>query len=433
MERKPKQIGTGARRRDAMRCTGRGEDVRAMAGPAAWRQARWLFAPATLFLVLICALPAAAQEALRIGYLAMRVLPRMPASFLDPPPADEGVQGARLGLEDNATTGRFTGQRFVLEERLTTDPEAALEAFRELAGSGLRLVVADLPAELLLRVAGLPEADGVTLLNVSAADDALRNEACRANLLHLAPSRGMLTDALVQFLVVKRWRNIFLAVGPNEDDRLYAEAVRRSARKFGARIVADREWTHQPGAQRTDTGHVSIAAEAARFTQGAPAHDVVVVADETGFWGDSLAYRTTEPRPVAGTHGLTPTHWARPHEQWGATQLQRRFLAHAGRWMTPLDHAAWLALRAIGEGATRSRSIDPAAVMAHLRGPRFDLAGFKGARLSFRAWDGQLRQPILLAEPRALVSVSPQTGFQHRSSELDTLGTDQPETRCRIR
>ncbi len=383
--------------------------------------------------LLFAAWPALAQDTLRIGYVSMRVPVRLPATFLDPPPEDEGIQGARLGAEDNSTTGRFTGQRFALEERATSDPEAAAEAFRGLVAGGVRLILADVPADLLTRMADLEEAQGVTVLNVAAPDDALRNEACRANILHFPPSRAMLADALVQYLVVKRWRSIFLAVGPNEGDRLYAEAVRRAAAKFGARIVADRPWTHQPGAQRTDTGHVSIAAEAARFTQGAPAHDVIVVADETGFWGDGLAYRTAEARPIAGTHGLTPTLWARPHEQWGATQLQRRFLARAGRWMTPRDHAAWLALRAVGEGATRSRSTDPASVTAYLRDPRFELAGFKGTRLSFRDWDGQLRQPILLAEARALVSVSPQPGFQHRHSELDTLGTDRPETRCRIR
>jgi ABC transporter substrate binding protein (PQQ-dependent alcohol dehydrogenase system) len=395
--------------------------------------ARWIQRAIVLAAMVFVMGSAMAEEAMRVGYVAMRQPVRMPATFLDPPPQDEGVQGARLGMEDNATTGRFTGQRFLLDERLTTDPEAALEAFRELLRGGTRLVLADLPAELMLRFADSPEAATATLLNISAADDALRNEECRGNLLHIPPSRAMLADSLIQFLVVKRWRNIFLAVGPAEGDRLYAEAVRRAARKFGARIVADRPWTHQPGAQRTDTGHLSIAAEAARFTQGAGAHDVIVVADEAGQWGDGLAYRTSEPRPVAGTHGLTPTIWARPHEQWGATQLQRRFLARAGRWMTARDHAAWLAARAVGEAATRTTSTDPVEVVRYLRDSRFELAGFKGTRLTFRDWDGQLRQPILLAEPRALVSVSPQPGFQHQFSELDTLGTDRPETRCRTR
>ena len=382
------------------------------------------------------AAPARANEVvspLRVGFVALRVPQRLPNTFLDPPPEDEGVQGARLGLADNETTGRFTGQRFALEERAAREPEEALEAVRALLAAGVRLLVADLPAPLLLQAADLPEATGATLLNAGAADDALRNEECRRNLLHVLPSRAMLADALAQFLAAKRWRNVFLAVGPGEGDRLYAEAVRRAARKFGLRVVADKPWTHDPGAQRTDTGHLSTAAEAARFTQGAPSYDVLVVADEAGFWGDNLAWRTTDPRPVAGTHGLSPALWARPHEQWGATQLQRRFRARANRWMTAGDHAAWLAVRAVGEAATRARSADPAAVSAYLRGPEFTVAGFKGTRLSFRDWDGQLRQPILLAGPRELVSVSPQPGFQHQFSELDTLGTDKPETRCRFR
>ena len=381
------------------------------------------------------AAPAAEEAAppLGVGYVSLRAPQRVPNTFLDPPPEDEGVQGARLGLADNETTGRFTGQRFALEERAARGPEEALDAVRGLLAAGLRFVVADLPAPVLLQAADLPEAASATLLNAAAPDDALRNEECRRNLLHVPPSRAMLADALAQFLAVKRWRNLFLASGPGEGDRLYAEAVRRAARKFGLRVVADKPWTHDPGAQRTDTGHVSVAAEAARFTQGAPSYDMLVVADEAGFWGDNLAWRTTDPRPVAGTQGLVPTLWARPHELWGATQLQRRFRARANRWMTPRDHAAWLALRAVGEAATRARSTDPAAVAAYLRGPEFELAGFKGSRLSFRAWDGQLRQPILLAGPRELVSVSPQPGFQHQFSELDTLGTDRPETRCRFR
>jgi ABC transporter substrate binding protein (PQQ-dependent alcohol dehydrogenase system) len=374
-----------------------------------------------------------AEATLQIGYLGFSIQHEMPNTFLDPPPNDEGVQGARLGIADNATTGRFTGQRFELQEKRVSDPEAVGPALRELASAGIRLVVADLPAAQLLEAADMPEARGMTLFNMRAPDDALRNESCRRNLLHLLPSRAMLADALAQFLSARRWRNLVLVVGPSEGDKLYAEAVRKAARKFQLRIVADKPWTFDPGARRVDTGHYGAAAEVARFTQGLAAHDTVVVADEAGDWGDEIAYRTTEPRLVAGTQGLVPTNWARPHEQWGATQLQRRFRTRAQRWMLPADHAAWLALRAIGEAATRSRTTDPDAVVARIREPGFELAGFKGVPLSFRDWDGQLRQPVLLAHDHAVVSVSPQPGFQHQFSEMDTLGTDRPETKCRFR
>jgi ABC transporter substrate binding protein (PQQ-dependent alcohol dehydrogenase system) len=67
-----------------------------------------------------------------------------------------------------------------------------------------------------------------------------------------------------------------------------------------------------------------------------------------------------------------------------------------------------------------------------MRGKDFDVAGFKGTKLTFRDWDGQLRQPVLLADARSLVSVSPQQGFLHQFSELDTLGVDRPETKCHM-
>ena len=58
-------------------------------------------------------------------------------------------------------------------------------------------------------------------------------------------------------------------------------------------------------------------------------------------------------------------------------------------------------------------------------GGEFALAGFKGVPLSFRLWDGQLRQPVLLATERSLVAVAPIDGFLHQKNALDTLGFDQ--------
>ena len=144
-------------------------------------------------------------------------------------------------------------------------------------------------------------------------------------------------------------------------------------------------------------------------------------------------YRTWEPRPVAGTQGLTPASWHRTHERWGAAQLQSRFRKMTGRFMTALDYGVWAPIRAIGEAATRSKSTDFDKISAYIKGPDFELAGFKGQKLTFRDWNGQLRQPVLLSAPKALVSVSPQQGYLHQRSHLDTLGYDEPESACRMR
>jgi ABC transporter substrate binding protein (PQQ-dependent alcohol dehydrogenase system) len=384
-----------------------------------------------LVLIVVAADASAGEETVRIGWLSQEVKRTLPLSYLDQPPQDEGVQGARLGIADNDTTGHFTGQSFTLTEALVPEDGGVAAGLRELAAKGIRLVVTDLPASELLSVAGMPEAAGMTFFDAGSADDRLRGEDCRANILHLLPSRAMLADALVQYLVAKRWQGLLLVVGRGGGDREFAGDIRHAALKFQARIVQEKPWSFVPGARRTDTGHFAIQAEVARFTQGI-AYDVLVVADEEDEFGDELSYRTFDPRPVAGTQGLIPTAWARPHEQWGATQLQERFLRQSRRWMTERDYAAWMAVRAIGEAATRSKSADAAAIVALMHSDRFELAAYKGARLSFRSWDGQLRQPVLLADARSLVSVSPQPGFLHQFSELDTLGIDKPETKCRM-
>src|SRR5271170_4868865 len=384
-----------------------------------------------LVLIVVAADASAGEEMVQIGWLSQAVKRGLPLSYLDQPPQDEGLQGARLAIADNDTTGHFTGQSFTLTEAIVPENGDVAAGLRELAAKGIRLVVTDLAAPELLSVAGMPEAAGITFFNAGSADDRLRGEDCRANILHLLPSRAMLADALVQYLVAKRWQSLLLVVGHGEGDREFADDIRHAALKFQARIVQEKPWTFVPGARRTDTGHFAIQAEVARFTQGIN-YDVLVVADEDDEFGDDFSYRTFDPRPVAGTQGLVPSAWARPHEQWGATQLQDRFLHQAKRWMTDRDYAAWMAVRAVGEAATRTQSTDPAVISAFIRSDHFELAAYKGTRLSFRSWDGQLRQPVLLADARSLVSVSPQPGFLHQFSELDTLGIDKPETKCRM-
>ena len=100
--------------------------------------------------------------------------------------------------------------------------------------------------------------------------------------------------------------------------------------------------------------------------------------------------------------------------------------------MTALDMQAWTACRMIGEAASRGGSTDPSNIMQNMKSPDFGIAAYKGQKLTLRDWDLQLRQPILLDDGRSVVSISPQPGFLHQVTELDTLGFDRPETRCKL-
>ncbi|MCL2428267.1 MAG: ABC transporter substrate-binding protein [Alphaproteobacteria bacterium] len=366
-----------------------------------------------------------------IGYI--RSPERRPTiSLLDKPAADDGLAGARLAIADNNTTGRFLNQQFALVDTPQGEGDDPANAARTLAAQGVRLVITDLPADRLLQVAPSARDAGITLFNIAAPDDALRQEACRDNVIHVAPSRAMLADALGQYLVWKKWARWVLAYGSHPADHLLADAYRRSAKRFGARIVKELEYKDTGGARQTDSGVVQTQQQMLVFTQGLPDYDVLVAADENEVFAGYLPYRTWDARPVAGSAGLRPVSWDPSSESWGGAQLQDRFVRLAHRLMTPLDMQAWTACRMIGEAASRSGSTDPEKIMQQMKSPEFGIAAYKGQTLSLRSWDLQLRQPILLSDGHEVVSISPQPGFLHQVTGLDTLGFDRPETRCKL-
>lgn len=369
---------------------------------------------------------------IRIGYLRLPES-KVAISLLDVPPDNDGIAGARLALEDNNTTGRFLNQRFLLEEVRLKQADDAVAAVTALVEHGASIVIADLPADALLKAADAGRERGLIFFNAGALDDRLREQDCRANVVHTAPTRSMLADGLAQYLVWKNWRRWLLVVGSHEKDKLYADALRRAAMRFGAKIVQERVFEDTGGARRTDSGLVQIQRQITVFTQSAPDYDILVAADESEVFAGYLPYRTWEARPVAGSAGLIPKGWDPAHDQWGANQLQNRFMAMFSRRMTALDWQAWAAARMIGEAASRKQTNDPQVMLVFLKSPDFTLAAFKGQRLTLRDWNLQLRQPILLADGRVIVSVSPQEGFLHQTSALDTLGYDRPETKCRLK
>ncbi len=380
-----------------------------------------------------CPLPAAAGATIDVkaGFIrAPHVQETL--SILDIPAADDGIAGAKLAAEDNNTTGRFLGQTYTIEDvRLQPgdDPVAALGGLLQ---HGVSFVLADLPAAALLTLAEAAKDKGILIFNTSAPEDSLREENCRANVFHVAPSYSMLADGLAQYLVWKQWKRWLLFKGSHPQDELYAVALARAAKKFGAKIVEERIYEDTGGGRRSDSGSVQTQRLIPVATQNAPAYDVLVAADESEVFANYLPFRTWDPRPVAGSAGLEPLSWDGTHEQWGAIQLQNRFMKLASRRMNARDNNAWVAMRMIGEAAARTGSNDPKILRDYLTGPEFAIAAFKGQKQTLRHWNQQLRQPILLGDGRMIVSVSPQEGFLHQTSELDTLGFDQPETKCKL-
>ncbi|SFQ78017.1 ABC transporter substrate-binding protein [Donghicola eburneus] len=344
-------------------------------------------------------------------------------SNLDPCPADLSIQGAELAIADNTTTGKFLGHQYSLKiHNLSVDGDLADVALSILADH--QIIITDLPSEDLLQIADLPEAANALIINATAEDSALRDGACRANVLHTAPSLAMRTDALMQYFLFKRWGKLAMIEGTYPQDTAYAEALRYSATKFGLKVGETKTWAFDADMRR------NAAAEVPLFTQDLRDYDVLLVADEAEDFGRYVAYNTWLPRPVAGSEGISPQVWAPVVEQWGAAQLHSRFEELADRSMKPEDYGAWAAVRSIGEAVTRTNATDAPTLRDYMLSPEFALAGFKGTPQTFRAWNGQMRQPVPLVTSRAMVMQAPLPGFMHQTNELDTLGVDAPESSC---
>jgi ABC transporter substrate binding protein (PQQ-dependent alcohol dehydrogenase system) len=357
---------------------------------------------------------------------------RETVSILDIPPADDFIAGARMAMDDNNTTGRFLDQSFSIVDAKPAAGDDPIAPLKEMLAEGVRFFIVDLPAAEVLAVADAAQSSGALVFNAGAPDERLREEDCRADVIHVAPSRSMLTDALAQYLIWKRWPRWLLVVGSHPEDQLLAEAYRRSAKKFGAKIVDERVYQDTGGGRRSDSGSVQVQRQMPVFTQNAPDYDVLVAADESEVFAGFLPYRTWDPRPVVGSAGLRPVSWDPSHEFWGAVQLQNRFQRLFKRGMNAHDNQAWVAMRLIGDAVAHTKSADTKTVHDDLLSPGFALGAFKGQGLTVRDWNQQLRQPILLTDGRGTVSVSPQEGFLHQTSELDTLGLDRPESKCKL-
>ena len=377
--------------------------------------------PALLLPALLTSHSASAELEVSISYLQLQQDTGPVLSNILPESVDSGLRGAELGIDDSNTTGRFLKQKYSLRPFTTDDESEFLAIAQQQYKNGQRLFISNAPASTLTTLRSqLP--DDALLFNSGSPADRLRTENCKG-VLHTLASRAMLTDALAQWLKARRLEKVLIITGNQPADKAYSEAFRRGAKRFGLKIVAEKAWQFDADLRRTAQKEMPL------FTQ-TDEYDVVFIADERGDFGEYVLYNTWYPRPVVGTQGLKPVTWHRVVEQWGAAQLQSRFNDLADRWMTSKDYAAWAAVRSIAEAVTRTGSNNPEILNQYIRSDDFQLAAFKGRKLNYRSWNGQLRQPIPLIHPRSLVSQSPQEGFLHPVTELDTLGFDQRETRC---
>ena len=383
-----------------------------------------------LVLALAAAPPAgAAAEELLIGYVALKKDPRYTvkrrfARFLTEALGSPYV-AAKVAIEESKFMGSAVGVEFKLKRRRAKSGRRLAESALKLVDDGAKYILIDAPAALVDEVARATEDRDVLLFNVGARDDVLRQEQCRSHLLHVIPSHAMTTDALVQYLISKKWREALVLTGPRPEDEQLTTAFERSAKRFGIEIVERRPFVLSNDPREREKNNVAL------LTAGAD-YDVVFVADTDGEFARDVPYQTVQPRLVVGSEGLAAAAWHWAWERHGAPQLEKRFQKKAKRPMRDFDWAAWMAVKAVVEAVLRTEGGDFAAVRDYLLGDEIVLDGFKGNRLNFRPWNRQLRQPLLLVTHNWVVDRAPLRGFLHQTNNLDTLGFDERDSRCEL-
>ena len=392
---------------------------------------RGLLAACALAVVLGAAAPpaVATPKELVIGYVALKKDPRYAvkrtyARYLtqalgSPYPA------ARVAIDESKFAGSTVGVEFKLKRRRAKSAARLPRSALAFADAGVNYLLVDAPAELVDEVARATKGRDVLLFNVSARDDVLRQEQCHSHLLHVIPSHSMMTDALAQYLISKKWREVLVLTGPRPEDGQLTAAFNRSAKRFGIKVVEQRPFVLSNDPREREKNNVAL------LTAGVD-HDVVFVADTDGEFARDVPYQTVQPRPVVGSEGLAAAAWHWAWERHGAPQLEKRFQKKAKRPMRDQDWAAWMAVKGVVEAVLRTEGGDFATVRDYLLGDEVVLDGFKGNRLNFRPWNRQLRQPILLVTHNWVVDRAPLRGYLHATNNLDTLGFDERDTRCEL-
>jgi ABC transporter substrate binding protein (PQQ-dependent alcohol dehydrogenase system) len=343
-------------------------------------------------------------------------------------PARDAVD---MAIEESRFELEAAGLRVNVSVREATSADDASARLRELEKSGAAAALLDLPAAWI--AAGASATTAMPMINIGESDEALRQQVCRPHLFHTLPSERMRADALAQALLARKWMRVLLIHGQSADDVTRLALAQGALKRYGLKQVAARPFRLSADPRERDLANPLLLTSPAAVGGD---YDVVWVIDSDGEFARTLPYRLALPRPVVGDAGMSAEAWAPHFERYGAPQLERRFMRAAKRPMTGHDWAAYIATKAVLQAALMQPAAPSAAptaakINAVLNRPDFTLDGFKGVRLGFRAWDHQLRQPLLLTDGVGVIGTAPVDGVLHAKNVLDTLGTDAPESPCR--
>ena len=385
-----------------------------------------------IYLILILIIPinfgfTKDLESVNIAYIEIendsRYDPDVAYTRIQLKPTGRPFAGALVAYGESEKLFDILGKEIEISRFVVKDNEEILNKIKELVSQNTHFFIIDADSSFFKKI---PEFDlkNIAIFNITEPDDSLRQENCDSRVFHTIPSYSMLSDALAQYLVFKNWKKILLLKGPYEEDTIIADSFINSSNKYGLDIIETKDFILSNDPRKREENNLALLTIGKKY-------DVIYLADSDGEFGRYLPYSTKNPNLVFGSTGLTAETWHWSFERHGAPQLNSRFAdVEDSRRMSNYDWAAWASINVIFKSAMKSKSSDPSKIIEFFKSKKFGLDGFKGPRLSFRDWNNQLRQPVLLSTHNALIKKTPIDGFLHEKNILDSIGIDEIESKC---
>lgn len=371
--------------------------------------------------------------------------------------AQAAEQGARMGEEEHAFNAELFGFEFAVDIERASGAEAVIAAADRLVEGGALAVAGGFDSLEASALSRWSVERGVPFLNIGSSDDRLRNDLCAPTSFHIEASAAMYLDALAGWYVRSGFRNWFVVVGDSSEAPQQLERLQWSLneRHFGARIAGR---TSYSSGDRIDPMVAAIRrANADLVVLLLSAADQLLVLEQLEAAGIRalvagfpypeaqtrafmLASRSAAPQ-LGSDHRILA--WEPTLDAYGAREFNARFMAMFGVPMEPTAWATYQAVKVVFEAATLGGSATPLDVATFISSPRGVFDVWKGIGVSFRAWDGQLRQSLYLSkisptrdEPFSLALLvgelpaiyMPGTDPVER---LDQLGDPQSRSSCR--
>jgi len=337
------------------------------------------------------------------------------------------IFGAKMAIKESRILSRSLGVNFKLIEKSATSSDHAIKIINNLHSRlSAKVFLLDLPPHFLQNIVKIIQKKDIIFFNIRNKYNQSRNKNCNKNLYHTIPSYRMLTDALAQFLSKNKWKKVFILRGPLSRDNAYANSFLASAKRLNLEITGDKSFTLSNDPRQRQNSNIKLLTSNNNY-------DVIFVADYNGEFSRYIPYNTFLARPIIGTEGLKASSWHWTWERHGAPQLNQRFRRLIkNRPMSEEDWAAWVGVKSIINTIAKIKSINIDSIKKIISTPSAAIDTYKGNPSSFRLWNNQLRQPILLHTFNAVIDRAPLNGFIHIKNNLDTLGYDEGETQCEL-